>query len=233
MLLFLCLRFFFVKGLGNRLPTFLFLSFSSTGSSSLSPRSFDELFFPPLSHWCPVLSHFTTLVQRIYIYNDGIFVSSTTYSFIFHFFPKFSTSSEFNKDLPPPNFENLFNFSLPHFTDIELKTLETVYGLKRRLIEFPALLKKGYDEHLYAVTIIHKVFETKSSFHANSALRGKFNFCFLRVFCWYYQNFHFGRKAGDQAVILWSVKTFLIFPDFVRSKILNLKSFGNSYIPCL
>ena len=135
-----------------------------------------------LLHWCPVLSHFTTLVQSIYIY-DGIFVSSTTYSLIFHFFPKFSTSSEFNKDLPPPNCENFFNFSLPHFIDIELKTLETVYCLKRRLIEFPALLNKAIMS-IYTLLQSFTIYSRLTPvFMRNSALREKFNFYFSRAFC--------------------------------------------------
>ena len=48
-------------------------------------------------------------------------------------------------------------------------------------------------------------------------------------FCW-------GRWAGRWAIILWGFKIFLIFRNFLRSKNLSSKSFGNlfdnSYIPC-
>ena len=225
MLLFSCLRFFFLKGLDNRLPTFLFLSFSSTGSSSLSPRLFDELSFPPLSHWCPVLSHFTTLVQRIYIY-DGIFVSSTTCSLIFHFFPKFSTPSEFNKDLPPRNCENLFNFSLPHFIDIELKTLETVYVLKRRLIEFPALLNKAIMS-IYTLLQSFTKYSRQTLVFMQIAHYGK-NLIFV-----VFQEFF----AGINRIFILAGRrgTRLLFYEVLRLSwfFLRSKSFGNSYIPCL
>ena len=42
----------------------------------------------------------------------------------------------------------------------------------------------------------------------NSALREKFNFCFLRDI-YQYWHFHFGRRAGHQAIILWNFETFL------------------------
>ena len=203
MLLFSCLRFFFLKGLDNRLPTFLFLSFSSTGSSSLSPRLFDELSFPPLSHWCPVLSHFTTLVQRIYIY-DGIFVSSTTCSLIFHFFPKFSTPSEFNKDLPPPNCENLFNFSLPHFIDIELKTL-SIYTLLQSFTKYSRQTLVFMQIAHYGKNLIFVVFQ---EFFAG----------INRIFI----------LAGRRGTRLLFYEVLRLSWFLLRSK-----SFGNSYIPCL
>ena len=48
----------------------------------------------------------------------------------------------------------------------------------------------------------------------NSALREKFNFCFLRDI-YQYWHFHFGRRAEHQAIILWNFETFL------RSFIIN------------
>ena len=59
----------------------------------------------------------------------------------------------------------------------------------------------------------------------DSALREKFKFNFSTVFCWYWQNFHFGRKTRHEAIILWRFEIMLSFPNF-----LSLKSL---YIPCL
>ena len=43
-------------------------------------------------------------------------------------------------------------------------------------------------------TIAHKVFETNSSFHVKQRTTGNFGFCFSRIFCQYYQNFHFSGR---------------------------------------
>ena len=48
----------------------------------------------------------------------------------------------------------------------------------------------------------------------NSALREKFNFCFLRDF-YQYWHFHFGRRTEHQAIILWN------FDIFLRSFVIN------------
>ena len=66
-------------------------------------------------------------------------------------------------------------------------------------------------------TIIHKIFETNSSFHVKQRTTGNFSFYFSRGFCQYQQNFHFGRKTGHQVIILSSLKTLLIFPNILRS----------------
>ena len=51
----------------------------------------------------------------------------------------------------------------------------------------------------------------------NSALPQKFNFCFSKDFYWYQQNSHFGRKAGQQVIILWGLDTFSGFSNFLIS----------------
>ena len=54
-------------------------------------------------------------------------------------------------------------------------------------------------------TMIQKIFETSSSFLVftrNSALGENLNFCFLRDFYQYWQNFHFGRRTEHQAINL-------------------------------
>ena len=43
----------------------------------------------------------------------------------------------------------------------------------------------------------------------NNAPREKFNFSFWTVFRLYWQNFHFGRNTGHQAIILWRIGIFL------------------------
>ena len=55
----------------------------------------------------------------------------------------------------------------------------------------------------------------------NCSLWEGFNFCFSRVFCYCWQSFHFARGTGSWAIILWSLDTFLIFPNFLRSKVLG------------
>ena len=63
-------------------------------------------------------------------------------------------------------------------------------------IKFEGVWGELKAKKLFPETIIHKIFETNSSFHVNYALREKFNFCFSRDFCYYQQNFHFDRKNG-------------------------------------
>ena len=66
----------------------------------------------------------------------------------------------------------------------------------------------------------------------NSTLKEDFNF--WTVVCYYWQDFHFGRKTGTMLYYMkiWDLLTISWFP-----KILSLKSFcnlwGNYYTPCL
>ena len=49
-------------------------------------------------------------------------------------------------------------------------------------------------------------------------------------------NLHFGGGTGRWFIILAGCKIFLISPNFLRSlsfKSFSVKSFGNSYVPCL
>ena len=50
------------------------------------------------------------------------------------------------------------------------------------------------DVHLQSFT---KYLRLTLVFVRNNALREKFNFCFTRVFCYYKQIFHFGKKTWD------------------------------------
>ena len=51
-----------------------------------------------------------------------------------------------------------------------------------------------------------------------------FDSCFGGAFCWYWQNFHFGRGTGRWATIPWGLGTLLIFPNFLRSYALCLSA---------
>ena len=69
-------------------------------------------------------------------------------------------------------------------------------------------------------------------FMKKSELLEKFIFCFSRIF-WYDEwNFQFDKNTGHYAIMLWSLHSLLIFPQFL---ILNSfgNSSGNSYLPCL
>ena len=52
-------------------------------------------------------------------------------------------------------------------------------------------------------------------FASNGALRKKSNLYFSRVFCYDWQNFHFGWGNAHWGIVLSSVETFLIFPNFL------------------
>ena len=52
-------------------------------------------------------------------------------------------------------------------------------------------------------------------FASNGALRKKSNLYFSRVFCYDWQNFHFGWGTAHWGIVLSSVETFLIFPNFL------------------
>ena len=66
-------------------------------------------------------------------------------------------------------------------------------------------------------TISHKILQTNSTFHVNSALREGFNCYFSEFFCQYQKIFYFCWRTGHQALILQNLYTFLIFPNFLRS----------------
>ena len=44
---------------------------------------------------------------------------------------------------------------------------------------------------------------------------------FWEVFCYCWRGFHCCGEAGRWAIILWCSDTFLIFPNFLESKLLN------------
>ena len=67
----------------------------------------------------------------------------------------------------------------------------------------------------YSITI-PRIFGADSRFHMKQ-------YNAETVFCQYWQNFHLGSGNGYQAIILFCLDTFLIFPNF-----LSLKSFGKS-----
>ena len=55
--------------------------------------------------------------------------------------------------------------------------------------------------------IRYRAFETNLVFGWNSALLEKSSFYFLRVFCWNWQNFHFGGGTEHWGITLWSLGT--------------------------
>ena len=58
-------------------------------------------------------------------------------------------------------------------------------------------------------------------FIKNRAPRENFNCYFSGLFCQYWRQFYSGGGAGHQAIILWRLDTFLIFPNFLRSQVLS------------
>ena len=67
-------------------------------------------------------------------------------------------------------------------------------------------LSQVRSKKVFPVTIIHKIFETNSSFHVN--------FCFSRVFSSINKALDFDGGTGHWGIILWDLDTFLMFPKF-------------------
>ena len=44
---------------------------------------------------------------------------------------------------------------------------------------------------------------------------------FRVVFSWYWRGFRFGGGTGRLAIILWSLNSFLMFPNFLRTIVLG------------
>ena len=72
----------------------------------------------------------------------------------------------------------------------------------------------GVRSNQFYIQSLTKYLRLTLVFTWNSALLERFNFYF--DFCYYWQNFHFGRGTAHWGIILWSLDTFLIFPKFLR-----------------